>query len=478
MNTNYDFRAITFGLSDARTEGEDYPNLLTDGYVDIDQVVDKAVNTSIFLFLGYKGSGKSSLSEHLLRSQKNTIVEQQQLKDFPFKFFDRILSCEDRSLKYKTTWRWLLCTKVLYSICSKMSPEQFDASTEKAIAVFTQLGLFPVLNISSLVKRSSTTTVSATIKSLGISHSVNANYAEADMEMLTDYIKSIICSIKEALPTLIIIDELDDILTPNGKQFENIAALINEVKDLNSFFKRNNILIKIIVLCRTDMFERLPGQNLNKIKQDNSFTFTWYREGVNSNSDSDLIKLVNIRARLKYPGIKDIFKEFFPKKFYKTDIRSALLDYTRHTPRDFVQLMNYIKRNCDASFVTTIALNKAVKEYSTEYFKQEISNELSGYFSGQAIASIFNVLSSIRQQRFEYKAFKTECNLYPELANIDSFEIMRVLYDCSAIGHTHYYKENGSTRVLFKYRNRASTFNPKDKILLHKGLWKALNVSS
>ncbi|MGN1276060.1 MAG: P-loop ATPase, Sll1717 family [Floccifex sp.] len=240
----------------------------------------------------------------------------------------------------------------------------------------------------------------------------------------------------------------------------------------------NNILVKIIVLCRTDMFDRLPGQNLNKIKQDNSFTFTWYREGVNSNLDSALIKLVNIRARLTYPMIKDIFEEFFPKSFDKTDIRSALLDYTRHTPRDFVQLMNYIKRNCDDAAVSTIAINKAVKEYSTEYFKQEISNELAGYFSGQAIASIFNVLSSIsQQQRFGYKTFITTCKLYSDLGDIKPFEIMRVLYDCSAIGHTHFYKENGSTRVLFKYRNRASAFNPMDKILLHKGLWKALNVS-
>ena len=40
---DYDFRQINFGLSDAQTEGEDYPNLLSDGYVDILQVVDKAL---------------------------------------------------------------------------------------------------------------------------------------------------------------------------------------------------------------------------------------------------------------------------------------------------------------------------------------------------------------------------------------------------------------------------------------------------
>lgn len=60
-----DFTKINFGRADAHSEGEDFPILLKDGYLDIDSVVDQALNTSVFLFLGYKGSGKSSLSEHL-----------------------------------------------------------------------------------------------------------------------------------------------------------------------------------------------------------------------------------------------------------------------------------------------------------------------------------------------------------------------------------------------------------------------------
>jgi len=477
IKNNYDFRQINFGLSDAQTEGENYPNLLTEGYIDISQVVDKAINASVFLFLGYKGSGKSSLSEHLRLTQIETVVDQQALKDFPFKFFDKILNGEDRGLKYRTIWRWLLCTRILSGMCSEVPEEQYSTKTKQAIDVFTQLGLFPVLNISSLVKKTSTTTVSATIESLGISHSISEKCADADIEMLTDYIITIICSIKEVRPRLIIIDELDDILTPNGRQFENIAALIKEVKDLNSYFKRNNVLVKILVLCRTDMFERLPGQNLNKIKQDNSFTFTWYREGVNCNEDSDLIRLVNKRARLTYPNIQDVFSQFFPEKYDGKDIYSALLDHTRHTPRDVVQLMNFIKNHCDEKTVSINAISKAVKEYSMEYFKQEISNELAGYFSGPAIEAVFNALSSIRRQKFTFQQFVEKCNLYPALVSVDAFEIMRVLYDCSAVGHIHFYKENGSTRVLFKYRNRVSAFNPDDKILLHRGLWKALNVS-
>lgn len=470
-----DFRKINFGLSDAQSEGMDYPDLLIDGYVNILQVIENVNTPRIFLFLGYKGSGKSSLSEHLRLSESNAVIEQQPLKDFPFKQFEKVIEGDDRTIKYKTIWRWLLCAKVLSSLC-----KDSDASipnVKDALAVFTQAGLFPVLSISSLLKKSTATTVSATIKSLGISHTLNAEYADTDLELLIDFIKDILTQIKEEKQHLIIIDELDDILTPNGRQFENIAALINETKDLNIFFHTNHIPAKIIILCRSDMFERLPGQNLNKIKQDNSFTFTWYREGIDSNKDSDLVYLVNKRARLTYPEIKDVFSTFFPKRFDDTDIYSALLNYTRHIPRDFIQLMNYIKKHCNSNKVSHSAIRKGIKDYSTEYFITEISNELSGYLPSAAIPSVFNVISSLRLQSFTFEQFQRKALEYPSLKALNPSEILKLLYDCSAIGHIHKYNENNKTMILYKYRNRATSFEKTDKILLHRGLWKSMNVS-
>ncbi len=470
------FREINFGLSDAQSERMDNPNLLIDGYLNVSKVIDAVNNPRYFLFLGYKGSGKSALSEHLKLCEDEYIVNQQPLKDFPFKFFDKVLDSEDRTIRYKTIWRWLLCASVLATLCKDGKNMHSDAKC--AIEIFTQLGLFPVMAISTLLKKSSTTTISASIEHLGISHSVSSEYAEADMELLTDYVKEVITSIKEEKPHLIIIDELDDILTPNGRQFENIAALINETKDLNAFFYDNNIPVKIIILCRTDMFERLPGQNLNKIRQSNSFTFTWYREGSDSNKNSDLVVMINKRAKLTYPVITNVFEEFFPNKYDETDIYSSLLNYTRHIPRDFVQLINYIKENCNTDKVTIDAINKGVKRYSIEYFKPEIANELAGYLPNKAIPQVFDVLSSIRSQNFTYEQFAEKFNSIVLEIDVDPQDVLKLLYDCSAIGHIHYYKEFGDTRVLYKYRNRYTSFEKSDRILLHRGLWKAMNVSN
>lgn len=474
------FRTINFGKADAHTEGESFPELLSKGYLNISSVAEKAMNGNVFLFLGYKGSGKSSLSEHLRLQYGEEVVDQQQLKDFPFKEFDKILDTDDKIIRYKKIWTWILCVKVFGNLYADSSSTiQTQENLNKVVNIFTQAGMFPVMKISSLVKKNVSESVKATIKCLELSRAESRESITVDIELLTDYIKQLILSFKEENSHVMIIDDLDDILSPKGLQFGIIIALINVVKELNRFFALNRIPFKLLVLCRTDIFERLPDPNKNKIKQDNSFTFTWYREGINKSEDSDLIALINTRAKLVYPEINDVFASFFPKKYDEKKIYSALLGFTRHTPRDFIQLINHIQEQCpeNTKKVTSSCIEKGIKEYSTEYFIQEISDEMAGYLPGPVIEGIFNALSSMRKRDFKYDELREKCRYNTRLRECDLDEVMKVLYECSAIGHIYSYDGGYTNRVTFKYRNRSSAFNPDDRIMLHKGLWKALNVN-
>lgn len=66
-----DFRDIEFGRADAKEEGAEYPDLLINGYLDSTGVINLALNCSTFLFLGYKGSGKTALLEHIRLTSPN-----------------------------------------------------------------------------------------------------------------------------------------------------------------------------------------------------------------------------------------------------------------------------------------------------------------------------------------------------------------------------------------------------------------------
>ena len=59
----------------------------------------------------------------------------------------------------------------------------------------------------------------------------------------------------------LIIDGLDDIMTSREVQFKSLAALIFEVQRLNKLLSDREVPAEIILLCRTDLFERIPGTN-------------------------------------------------------------------------------------------------------------------------------------------------------------------------------------------------------------------------
>lgn len=476
-----DIRKINFGCSDAHTESEDYPELLSDGYIDLSNVVHQALNKSTFLFLGYKGSGKSSLSEHLrLIADDNIVIDSQRLTNFSFTEFCKIFKSDnEKEIRAQETWRWILCVKVLQNLIKdKDAHTSYENKLTKVVELLTQTGLFPIIDVVSLVTKTSSSKFKATLKAFEFEQETNQANAAVNISMATNFVKELLVTFKESHSHFIVIDDLDDILHPNGTQYTVISALINEAQDLNRYFKRHGLPVKILVLCRTDIFDKLTDPNKNKIKQDSSYSFIWYREGADEPSSNPLVSLANMRAKLVYPELDSIFRACFPKKYNNTSIYNALLDFTRHTPRDFVELLNFIKKQCSSNIVTAKDINNGVKEYSTEYFIHEINDEMAGYIRPEDSVTLIRCLSSLRKRDFHlFELEKLYIGYTPQCTHEKLIANLKVLYECSAIGHIYSYDGGRTERITFKYRNRNSSFTEKDRICLHKGLWKALNVN-
>ncbi len=117
-----DYRKIQFGLTDAHAEREEFPDLLLKGYLDLDKLLDHILNHKTFLVLGYKGSGKSALSEHLELAfdtrvndnEEEYFVSQESLGGFPYNKFSKIVTGqEEKEVKSRTAWEWIILTKFL-----------------------------------------------------------------------------------------------------------------------------------------------------------------------------------------------------------------------------------------------------------------------------------------------------------------------------------------------------------------------------
>lgn len=177
-----------------------------------------------------------------------------------------------------------------------------------------------------------------------------------------------------------------------------------------------------------------------------------------------------------YPEVDDIFDTFFPSYYNNTDIRTVMLDLTRHTPRDFLQLLVSIQKKCTGPKVVRNDIERGIADYSIEYFLPEIKDEMAGYIPFNLIDCIVSILASFRSREFSFKDFDMAVKQGTAMG-LSSVDILRVLYDCSAIGHAYPYGDGSQTRITFKYRNRNSSFTVNDRIILHRGLWKGLNVN-
>src|SRR5665213_1062218 len=111
------FRQIRFGKTSAEKESLEFPKLLTEGFFDPGTFIDAAKSRGSFLFLGYKGSGKSAIGEHLrltAETQPNFFVRYISLGDFPYTSFSKIVKGDfEPEAKYPDAWSWLLLLQII-----------------------------------------------------------------------------------------------------------------------------------------------------------------------------------------------------------------------------------------------------------------------------------------------------------------------------------------------------------------------------
>ncbi len=229
------------------------------------------------------------------------------------------------------------------------------------------------------------------------------------------------------------------------------------------------------MLCRTDLFERLPDPNKNKIRRDSSFLMHWQPES-NQDSHSPLIRLVNLRASIVFEEEVDVFDKFFPKTFDSVPLAQSLLNYTRHTPRDFLQLLNFIQELSNVNSVDYKSVQTGIGEYSVRYFLPEIMDEMVGYLDGKQIRLAVEAMSTVRSKNFTFSNLEDNIRRIDKEGRLDCKELLYILFECGAIGQS-YDDRSGKHRYNFKYRNPHSSIQLNDRFLFHKGLWKSFNIN-
>jgi hypothetical protein len=474
------FKDIQFGQASAELEGSYYPELLLDGFFDPWDVVNKVLKGPACIFLGYKGAGKSSIGEHLRllsESDEALFVDHTFLSDFPYANFSKIVSGEaEPESRFPTAWSWIITLSLLASFSRDEGAESvIDNDFVSSIHALKEVGLLPARGIKEVVIASSKPKFKAKLPILLEMEWDSNNKKANDLDFLhvIEHLKNVMLNFRSNSRHALIIDGLDDILLQKEIQYQSIAALVLEVTRLNALLHKNNVSAKIVLLCRTELFERLPGPNKNKFRQDLSVELDWYHNPHTPES-SNLVHLAKNRATLSDPDIKDVFLQLLPKTINNKPLLQFLIMHTRHTPRDFIQLLSHIQKCSTRRDVDEKNIFAGIKSYASKYFMPEIKDELVGYIDQDKVDSIFSALATIKKRKFSISDVSQCLSNSGNLKGEDLHSILDTLFNCSAIGNV---ASNGELEHFsFKYRNRHAFFKTDEKIILHTGLKKAMNI--
>lgn len=476
---NIAFRDIDFGRVEAQNETVENPDLLLGGYLDTAGVVQRILNASSFLVLGTKGSGKSALAEHLrLESQRrhDLFTSVVYLRDFPYSALSKMSGSGELGTNAPAAWAWLLLLVVLESLSQDQAiMHAASAETTEAIGRLRGHGLLPVLDIRDILAKS-------TNLKLKLDHifevkaSPSPDSSSFRLLHVVENLKRTIKSMKGTNRHLVVIDGLDDVLTTKDIEFTQVAALVLEASRLNADLRQAGVPAKIVILCRTEFYDRLPGPNTNKPRQDNAIRLDWYHN-VRKPEESDLLKLANLRAGLAGPGVSDILATFFPARMSArhANIARFLLDHTRHTPRDFLALLRAIQHYDTGGRLSTETVWNGCRLYSVEYFYEEIKNELDGYVDRGVAESALRAIGALGKQVFTFDELLRRPSVSSPLRTDDLIAACEALFDCSGLGTVQRYAD-GNMRTTFTYRNRHSQFDPDQELIVHRGMCKALNI--
>lgn len=479
------FRDLSFGFASAESEAARHPDLLLQGFLDRGVTAEMLTPGGTYLVLGYKGSGKSAIAEHLRLSAESDpllFVKTTNLSaDFHFQAFTELADAVgDRPAGYVVGWQWLLLLHVLHSLAGDESA-MLRPELVSAVGALRDMGLLPARTLRSTVLTSRKRSVTANfprILNLGLEEVREVRRGNVGVvveELLTSVLET-----RTQSHHLVTVDGLDEIYLRTPAQLDVISALMQAADRLNGEMQRAGVRVKIVVLCRTDLFDRLPGANKNKLRQDSALELDWY-ETPRDPARTALARLAGLRARLSDPAIVDLFATHFPQRI-RAGTRSHrtigyLLAHTRHTPRDFLQLLGRVQRFATGDGpLPADEIHAGLRQYCIEYFVPEIKDELDGPLSREQIDAVFETLGSLASRELTLSTLRDLSTADAQRRALDWPQVLKLLFEASALGNVQS-GAGGASYYTFRFRNRHSTLDPNRRMVLHRALIRAFNLA-
>jgi len=436
----------------------------------------------VLYVIGRKGTGKSAIVNKLLKSDDSySHALKLSFKNFPFNLlYDCVDSDYAQPNQYITIWQLIIYRKLASMIIESKDVDKkikttlkkyLDSSDEKT---------------NKLIKKIDEVSFGLNVLGSGFDIGVSKNNTQiawtAQLELFKEVFKTINLNEKYYL----LFDELDE----DYKEFIDSKERKRYISMLTSLFKSVQYIrqtaisknIMPIVFLRTDIYSQLTDADKNKWSEF-ILELAWDLDKIKEMLAFRIAKTYNKDASTENLKFDDEFNKIFKlksistgnRKSNKMSVFSYMARSTQWRPRDFIKYIKICveettRRNLNS--VTIDVIKQADAKFS-DYLKQEIIDEIFPVLPD--INKILPIFSAIRKQSFNPCLFIEEYNKEVSkkaIQDMGAENVLGILFNYNIIGNMPSMKG----QYLFKYAYADARFNLKENIVLHRGLYKALQI--
>lgn len=449
---------------------------------------DKIIGGEKRYIIGRKGTGKTAILEKIrLDSEKTTsfLVRDLTLRDFPL---NDIRGFRDKGMQDKSQFVPIWTFLIIIEICKLIIKDenagnyliknQID-SILKENNLEVESGFVETIKI--LKNREAKFGLSSIFGFLGIegSRSKGVEFeAPVHFTKALDKIKEILSKISSSTTYFILFDELDEGFNARDSNKRLLLlSLFRAVENLCIDFKKHKFSVRPIVALRSDIYESLEDNDLNKY-DDYLIKLNWVSDTKYSYSLRELVN-TRIRYSLNVDESKDAWLSVCEDINYRVPTKSHsvwmyMKNRTFERPRDIIKFLKYCKDISKKESLKFEDVRDAEDRYSN-WFYNEIRDEIQSFLPvwKESLSCLTKIGKGILTTSELLKALESEKEIltYTESQNINLDDILSILFEFSIIGNL-----DEKDRWLFKYKDHDISWSPTRRLTIHFGLEKKLRI--
>ena len=451
------------------------------------RVVDRLESGSRSYVIGRKGTGKTAICEYLNKKKGHDVFSQKlSFKNFPFNTLYELTNEKyNHPNQYITLWKY-----VIYSSIAKLmiKNQNINQSIREKLEEVYKLDI--PTSLSSNVSRWTGVNFNLSVLDIGgIGAGADKQTGKNNTEWIdrVELLERLLLEHLDDSNYIIIFDELDEdykdiIISDRHSQYTALlTSLFKSVQDIKAVFRESNPKILPIIFLRDDIYDLLQDPDKTK----------WNDLRVNLDWDENNIKNMlafRLSKALNSSGKILTFNQAWHSLFVNKDVgygnrqskRTSSFKYiTRSTqlrPRDYIRYLQVAAEETlshpSQTKITPTTILRVDKAFSN-YLRSELEDEIHGVLP--EIKGILDIFSKLRKQTLSIQEFSKEYEKAienGELVKRSTEFVLRILFHFSVIGN----QPKQKNIQVFRYSRPDANLNLKEHIVVHRGLYKSLQI--